>query len=52
MFQENLQLKRERSEFLDTISDLEYTVQTLRGQGVLDLTKENELLRQEIKVRL
>lgn len=50
MYVENLQLKRERVDFLDQISELEYTIQALKGQGVLDLRKENELLKLEIKV--
>ena len=51
MYEENLNLKRERADLLDKITELEYSVQALRGQGVLDLSKENELLKQEIKVR-
>ena len=51
VYRENVQLKRERVEFLNQISELEYDVQALRGQGVLDLSKENELLKLEIKVR-
>ena len=50
VYRENLKLKRERAEFLDTIAELEYDIQALKGQGVLDLSKENELLKLEIKV--
>lgn len=50
LYLENNSLKRERSEMLKQISDLEFEVQALRGQGAVDLSKENELLRAEIKV--
>lgn len=47
---ENRSLKEERAQFLKTISDLEHEVQVCRGQGVVDLKAENELLRTEIEV--
>ena len=50
IFVENANLKRERKEMLEQITELEYQAQALRGQGYMDLTVENELLRQEIKV--
>ena len=50
VFQENAALKRERKEMLEQITQLEFQEQTLRGQGYMDLSAENDLLRQEIKV--
>lgn len=50
MYDENKALKSERGEHLKRIADLELEVESLRGQGVMDLSKENELLRAEIKV--
>lgn len=49
-YKDNLKLKREREEYLKKITELEFEVETLRGQGVMDLAKENELLKAEIKV--
>ena len=51
VFLENISLKRERMEMLEQITELEFQAQALRGQGYMDLTVENQLLRQEIKVR-
>ena len=50
-YKDNLRLKREREQYLKKIADLEFEVETLRGQGVMDLAKENELLKAAIKVR-
>lgn len=50
MQEENLALKRGRKEYLKQIADLEFEVETLRVRGVLDLSKENDLLKVEIKV--
>ena len=50
MYEENKVLKGERQEYLRKIADLELEVESLRGQGVMDLSRENELLRAEIKV--
>lgn len=50
VYKDNLALKRERLEFQEQIAALETEVQALRGQGVVDLTKENELLHKEIEV--
>lgn len=47
---DNLRLKRERNEFLDQIAELELEVQALRGQNAVNLSKENELLKFELKV--
>lgn len=52
VYTENFDLKRERTELQRQIAQLELEVQALRGQGVVDLTKENELLRREIEVSL
>ena len=51
VYKDNLALKRERIEFQEKIAKLETEVQALRGQGVVDLSKENELLRIEVEVR-
>ena len=51
MERENAALKRDRTEYLKQIADLEFEVETLRVRGVLDLTKENALIKAEIKVR-
>lgn len=45
-----LVLKRECAKMLETICELEYEAQTLGGTGCVDLTLENELIRQEIKL--
>lgn len=50
LYEENLQLKRERVDMLKRLAHLEYLVQALRGQESIDLTAENDLLREEIKV--
>lgn len=50
VYSDNLSLKRERKELLCTIADLENMVQAMQGEGYIDLTLENELLRKEIKV--
>ena len=47
---ENIALKRERMELMEQITELEFQAQALRGQGCMDLSVENELLKQEIKV--
>ena len=47
---DNLRLKRERNEFLESIAELELEVQALRGQNAVDLAKENELLKFELEV--
>lgn len=50
VYKDNLALKRERVEFQEKIAALETEVQALRGQGVVDLSKENELLKIEVEV--
>ena len=50
MYKDNKVLKREREEFLKKIADLQMEVEALRTQGCVDLSKENELLKAEIKV--
>lgn len=52
VYRENLALKRERLDFQNTITKLEMEVQELRGQGVIDVSKENELLRSEVAVSI
>lgn len=52
MYKENQVLKQQREEHLKMIADLEMEVEALRTQGVVDLSKENELLKAEIKVCL
>lgn len=49
MLEENQQLKRGRGELLKQIADLEHEVEGLRSRGEVDLSKENQLLRAEIK---
>ena len=50
VYTENFELKQQRTELQRQIAELEVEVQTLRGQGVVNLSKENELLRREIEV--
>lgn len=48
VYVDNQELKKERVELLKTISDLELEVDSLRCRGLVDLGKENKLLREAI----
>ena len=48
VYVDNQELKKERVELLKTISDLELEVESLRCRGLVDLSKENKLLREAI----
>ena len=47
---ENVGMKRDRGDLLESIASLEQQVQELRGMDAVDLKKENELLLAEVKV--
>lgn len=49
VYEDNKNLKRERAELLHTIAQLEFEAQALRGQGYVNISLENELLKNEIK---
>ena len=49
VYEDNKNLKRERAELLHSIAQLEYEAQALRGQGYVNISLENELLKKEIK---